>query len=310
MAQKRMISQSIFSSARFLKMPISSQALYAHLVVRADDDGIVEAFSVMRITGNSEDDLRILVAKQFVVMINNDELIAYIVNWLEQNTIRADRKTDSRYQQVLLKVMPDVELVYSTQRSDRRPRKMGQSQDSPMTDMGPHRLEQISIEQISIETTTDAHTRSTLPKDCQDVNSVNKSQNHDNDVVGFCEKMGLKATCVPKLIEKYGKDAVLIQLQNLCKAKNVKHKENWLRAALRDNYASTICGGKQQPMPKNTTIDTGRCKVTPPSLETKKYMEDTYSQETTIDIDSPFWEKYQKLKKMKNEAEINVNICS
>ncbi|KLD61706.1 hypothetical protein WP50_00105 [Lactiplantibacillus plantarum] len=63
MAQRRMFSNRITDSAKFLKMPLSSQALYFHLGLHADDDGVVEAFSVMRQTGAVEDDLRILVAK-------------------------------------------------------------------------------------------------------------------------------------------------------------------------------------------------------------------------------------------------------
>ena len=66
MAQRRMFSNRITDSAKFLKMPLSSQALYFHLGLHADDDGVVEAFSVMRQTGAVEDDLRILVAKNFV----------------------------------------------------------------------------------------------------------------------------------------------------------------------------------------------------------------------------------------------------
>ena len=55
MAQRRMFSKRIIESAKFLKMPISCQALYFHLGMNADDDGIVEAFKVMRMTGSTED---------------------------------------------------------------------------------------------------------------------------------------------------------------------------------------------------------------------------------------------------------------
>lgn len=109
MAEKRMFSKKIINSAKFLRMPSSTQCLYFHLALNADDDGIVEAFAVMRMVGAAEDDLRILVAKNFIVILNED-LVAYIVDWTTHNTIRRDRKTDSIYTELLLQVIPDADI--------------------------------------------------------------------------------------------------------------------------------------------------------------------------------------------------------
>ena len=79
LAQRRMVNVKIVDSARFLKMPVSTQALYFHLIVRGDDDGVVEAFNVMRMTGATEDDLKILVAKGFVEVLNDDLVTYHIV---------------------------------------------------------------------------------------------------------------------------------------------------------------------------------------------------------------------------------------
>lgn len=128
-----MVSRKIVESARFLKMPTTSQNLYFHLVVNADDDGIVEAYSVLALTKANEDDLRVLVSKQFVFMLNED-LVAYIEDWLEMNYFRADRKKDSRYKQLLLQLRPDVKLIEAKERSDTKGgKKKGQSMDSPRT---------------------------------------------------------------------------------------------------------------------------------------------------------------------------------
>ena len=117
MAQRRMFSNRITNSARFIKMPLSSQALYFHLGLHADDDGVVEAFSIMRQTGAVEDDLRILVTKGFVSVLN-DDLVTYITDWNENNKIRADRKVDSIYKDLLLKIMPTAELKQPKPRAD------------------------------------------------------------------------------------------------------------------------------------------------------------------------------------------------
>jgi hypothetical protein len=115
MAQRRMFSLKIINSARFLKMPTSSQLLYFHLGLNADDDGIVEGYNIMRMTNCTEDDLKILVAKQFVIVLNED-LVSYIADWQEHNLIRADRKIDSIYKDLLLQILPEVNLI------DKRPR--------------------------------------------------------------------------------------------------------------------------------------------------------------------------------------------
>ncbi|BFK94187.1 DUF6017 domain-containing protein [Blautia coccoides] len=133
MGDRRMVSRKIVESARFLKMPATSQNLYFHLVVNADDDGIVEAYSVLALTKANEDDLRVLVSKQFVYMLNED-LVAYIEDWLEMNYLRADRKKDSRYKPLLLQLRPDVKLIEAKERSDTKGgKKKCQHVDSPRT---------------------------------------------------------------------------------------------------------------------------------------------------------------------------------
>ena len=117
MAERRMFSKRIINSARFLKMPVSTQLLYFHLGLHADDDGIVEAYTIMNYIGATEDDLKILVAKNFVVVLNED-LVSYIVDWKENNKIRADRKVDSIYKDLLVQILPDVEIQQKKQRAD------------------------------------------------------------------------------------------------------------------------------------------------------------------------------------------------
>lgn len=121
-----MISKKIVESARFIKMPASSQNLYFHLVLNADDDGVVEAFSVMNLIRANEDDLRVLVGKGFVQVLS-EELVTFIVDWREQNRLRADRKVDSIYKDLLLRVNPDVDLLEMKNRSDRDTNRIGEA---------------------------------------------------------------------------------------------------------------------------------------------------------------------------------------
>lgn len=101
MANRRMFSKTIVESARFIKMPVSSQALYFHLGVLADDEGVVEAYPAMKLIGSSEDDLRVLVSKGFVTILNED-LVSLIMDWNVNNQIRKDRFTQSEYHNLLV----------------------------------------------------------------------------------------------------------------------------------------------------------------------------------------------------------------
>ena len=103
MAERRMFAKSVINSARFLTMPPSSRLLYYDLGMAADDDGVVEAFTVMRTTGAADDDLRVLVSKGFVSLLN-DELVAYITDWSTNNQIRKDRYQPSVYKNLLVKL--------------------------------------------------------------------------------------------------------------------------------------------------------------------------------------------------------------
>ncbi len=95
MAQRRLFSPDIVGSDAFLEMPISSQALYFHLGMYADDDGFVNPKKIMRMIGVGEDDLKVLVGKRFVLPFETGVVV--IKHWLIHNTIRMDRYKPTRY---------------------------------------------------------------------------------------------------------------------------------------------------------------------------------------------------------------------
>ena len=96
MAERRMFARAVTGGARFLRMPVTSRLLYYDLGMAADDDGCVEAYAVMRMTGATEDDLKVLVSKGFVRVLNED-LVVYITDWQANNQIRKDRYHEGRY---------------------------------------------------------------------------------------------------------------------------------------------------------------------------------------------------------------------
>lgn len=101
MAQRRMFSKSITNSSQFLMMPQSSQSLYFHLGMNADDDGFCEHFTVMRMTESKPDDLKVLQAKEFITIF--DDKVLVITDWKENNYLRNDRYTPSKYLEIYKK---------------------------------------------------------------------------------------------------------------------------------------------------------------------------------------------------------------
>lgn len=131
MAERRMFAKAVVESAKFLKMPATSQCLYFHLGMHADDDGVAEAYPIMNMVKANEDDLRVLVTKEFVSILNED-MVSYIRDWQVNNKLRSDRKSNSRYRDLLLKVEPGVNLLEPTERSDLKGKK-NKKVDGPRT---------------------------------------------------------------------------------------------------------------------------------------------------------------------------------
>lgn len=96
MAQKRMFDKSIVKCDDFIEMPDSTQNLYFHLSMEADDDGFVDNWkSIMRMTGKKEDDLKILIAKQFIIPFESGVIV--IKHWRINNYLRKDRYNPTKY---------------------------------------------------------------------------------------------------------------------------------------------------------------------------------------------------------------------
>ena len=100
MGNRRMISKTVTQTQRFLRLPLEAQALYFHLIQNCDDDGVVEAYPIIRMIGASEDNLSLLVVKRFVKPLN-EEMVYFVVDFHEQNTVRKDRYTPSIYKDLL-----------------------------------------------------------------------------------------------------------------------------------------------------------------------------------------------------------------
>jgi hypothetical protein len=95
MAERRMFAKSIVDSDMFLEMPQTSQNLYFHLSMRADDDGFINnPKAVMRTIGSKEDDMRLLIAKNYIIPFESGVVV--IKHWRIHNYIRKDTYNETR----------------------------------------------------------------------------------------------------------------------------------------------------------------------------------------------------------------------
>ena len=135
MAQKRMFDKTITNGDEFLEMPDSSQNLYFHLSMNADDDGFINNWkSIMRMTGHKEDDLKVLIAKQFIIPFDSGVIV--IRHWRINNYLRSDRYVETKFKEEKSQLTLDNNLVYQLDTN------------------GIHSIDKNSIEENSIYNTT------------------------------------------------------------------------------------------------------------------------------------------------------------
>lgn len=183
-SKKRMFSMQIVDTDAFLDMPLSTQALYFHLVMRADDEGFVSnPKRIMKLINAQEDDLKILTGKRFILTFQIG--IVVIKHWLIHNNIRADRIQKTLYQEErkMLKIKDnkaysDKCLTNVRQMSDKCPRSIDKV-----------RLDEVRLDQISLgENSSSASRSQKRPKKKVVKKTIGSDNGEDAQVVEKSEK--------------------------------------------------------------------------------------------------------------------------
>ena len=98
MAERRMFAKTIIDSDAFIDMPVTARLLYYDLGMRADDDGFVNSpKKIMRMIGASDDDLKVLITKKFIIPF--DTGVVVIKHWRIHNYIRKDTYVETNYKE-------------------------------------------------------------------------------------------------------------------------------------------------------------------------------------------------------------------
>lgn len=209
MAERRMFSKTIIDSDIFLDMPTSTRLLYYDLAMRADDDGFINSpRKIARMTGASDDDLKILASKNYIIPFASG--IVVIRHWRVHNYIRKDTYNETQYKLEKSTLELDNNKCYSVI-SDDRPRAV----DEPSTQvrLGKDRLDKDSINNIPASEDESSSTSAKASK--------HKYGNYKNVLLKDEELQSLK--------EKYSNWEELIQfLDEYIEMKGYKAKSHYL----------------------------------------------------------------------------------
>ena len=156
MAERRMFAKTIIDSDAFLDMPTTSQLLYFHLAMRADDDGFVnKPKSIMRMIGCKDDDLMLLFGKKFLIPFESGVVV--IKHWKIHNYIRRDTYTETKYKEEKATLEMDENNAYRLACSD--PLQLCDESvtgSSTQDRLGKDRLGKVSIDLLPGAETTPA----------------------------------------------------------------------------------------------------------------------------------------------------------
>lgn len=192
MASKRMFSLDIIDSDAFVSMPSSSQSLYFHLSMRADDDGFVKnPKRIQRDVGSSDDDMKVLIAKRFILPF--DSGVVVIKHWRINNNIRSDRYKPTTFLEEKSTLAIKENGAYT------EAYKLGIPSDNQVTTT---RLSQYSIGlgKSSFSIDSDKYSNRTG----EDSGVVDEPPHHDDDLSQFYGNVYLSENQIEDLIDKLG----------------------------------------------------------------------------------------------------------
>ena len=148
MAEKRMFAKTIIDSDAFVEMPISARLLYYDLGMRADDDGFVNSpKKIMRMIGASEDDMRILAMRKFIIPFDNGLVV--IKHWRINNYLRSDRYRETTYKDEKALLLIDENNAYTL--ADEEEKNPGIPVGIPMVDADKNRLDKNRLDKNRLD---------------------------------------------------------------------------------------------------------------------------------------------------------------
>lgn len=215
MAERRMFAKTIIDSDAFLDMSLSTQALYFHLSMRADDDGFVNnPKKIQRMIGCGDDELKMLVAKKFIIPFESG--ICVIKHWRIHNYIQTDRYKETVYKEEKARLelkdnkayrcldTPCIQTVSKMETQDR---------------LGKDRLGKDRLDNSIINNTCSSELQPIIDKwnslDLQNLKFINHGTN--------------RYTMLQARIKEYGIDSIIAAIENINNSSFLKgqNRKGW-----------------------------------------------------------------------------------
>jgi len=168
-----MFSLKIVDTDDFLDMPPTTQNLYFHLCMRADDDGFVSnPKKIMKIINSADDDIKVLISKQYVIPFESG--VCVIRHWKIHNLIRKDRYAETEYKKEK-KLLSEVDNKYILD--------YGKQNGIPIGNQCPHRLGKVRLGKVRKENTLEIP-----PKKKKEKPKVHQLVNYFFELKGWANK--------------------------------------------------------------------------------------------------------------------------
>lgn len=258
MAERRMFSKTIIDSDAFLDMPLSAQALYFHLSMRADDDGFLNnANKIIRMINASKNDYDLLLIKKFIIQF--DDGICVIKHWRIHNYIRNDRYKPTVYQDEMncltikdnksYTLNPDIPTIEEKNNDGIPNGYQTETQDRIGKDrIGKDRLDKNNVDSTKVESSTKVQ----LEKIISAWNELNLSR-----------IISIKNTRLKLLnarLKEYGLEKVVEAINNISKSKFLKGQNDtgwtitfdWFVKP--NNFPKVLEGNYTDKTTKNTNV--------------------------------------------------------
>ena len=215
MAERRMFAKTIIDSDAFLDMSLSTQSLYFHLSMRADDDGFVNnPKKIQRMIGCGDDELKMLVTKKFIIPFESG--ICVIKHWKIHNYIQTDRYKETVYKEekARLEIKDNKAYKYLDAACIQPVYKM-ETQDR----LGKDRLGKDSIDNSIINNTCSSELQRIIEK----WNSLGLQN------LKFIKQGTNRYTMLQARIKEYGIDSIISAIESINKSSFLKgqNRNSW-----------------------------------------------------------------------------------
>lgn len=217
MAERRMFAKTIVDSDAFLDMPLTTQALYFHLSMRADDDGFVNnPKKIQRMIGATDDDIKLLLTKRFILVFDSGVIV--IKHWRMHNYIQKDRYKPTAYQK------EKSQLTIADNRSYTECIQNVSKLDTQV------RLGQVSVGQVRLGQENEKE------RERKRVNNNNTTTFYEEH---FEKLTTVKREVVDDWLSDYGEEAVLDAMQRSASVANVTNPLAYIGGILKNRNGKT-----------------------------------------------------------------------